>query len=86
MAAGAACAQLLDRPEVEEVEPIGGLERPAELVGSGELSVVEQGAVDRGDGDPLAGGAVARVEVADSVHGDTRTRAPRPPRHGDVDG
>src|SRR5450631_248123 len=66
MAAGAAGAQLVDRVQVEEVEPVGGLERPAELLGGRELGVVEERAVDRGDGDPVEGGAVAGVKATNS--------------------
>jgi hypothetical protein len=84
VAARAAGAQLIDRPEVEEVDPVGGLEGPAELVGGGELGVVEQGPVHRCDRDPVDGGAVARVEGADVVDSDPVLAGPGPARNGDV--
>ncbi len=71
---------------IDAFQPLGGLEREAEALRTGNLGVVEHGPLDRRHGDPIHERPVGVVDRARRVAADAARPPPSPPWHHDIDG
>jgi hypothetical protein len=81
---GGAVEEVLQRRDVQSLEPIGGLESSAEFLRVRRLGVVEQGARRAGDWDRVEDGPVLRVQGVDAVQANAGLAAPPGPGNRDV--